>query len=648
MMGLNNSQKIVQSTPLVAQRPKRASSSSSLPKRSSSSSNGGRFVLSPKLLLSYIVIGAACFYSGIFVGAHTAIHTSESESSASAPMAIDSCKEQEDKMMDKIKRQEHRIKSLQEKLQKAKSDPQKEQPQARQAREESPAEDTQPRFPQGMQAYMGGLAAVDRLAFAKKFDVGVALDQNSKGNEQVLLLYAHPDAAPKSDPFKAAEATSNTKIPDLGEDVEMATENCDLLNLILTQPNERQQCFAFMGQYRSYHIQKFLRLPVDGGRLDRNVPLRLLNRGAQTSGRLSVKVPRKENTQDYWKTLTTYLQTLDATLETLKPFASKAASANKNNAVIVLVCNHGQSEILMNFVCVARARNVDLASVLVFATDEETRDLALGLGVNAFYDETNYGHIPKKAAGRYADRTFTAVMMAKVYCVQMTLMLDHDVLFLDVDIALYRNPLEFFHDEASGNYDIYFQDDGARGLFYAPYSANTGMYYIRNNDRTRYFINSLLLSGDLITATHSHQIALISLLNEHASLYNLKVKILSRDADEFPGGFTYHKRFDYMRNLFAGKVKPYLFHMSWTENKKNKQSFFKQMGNWYLEEKCVASTVEEITRKDKKIRRSNSHAYLAEPCCSKEPLVSCSYRDKPSVIPCKDSPPLDKGKKSFW
>jgi len=85
------------------------------------------------------------------------------------------------------------------------------------------------------------------------------------------------------------------------------------------------------------------------------------------------------------------------------------------------------------------------------------------------------------------------------------------------------------------------------------------MYFVRNNDKTRYFFNSLLLAGDLIASTHSHQIALISLLNEHASLYNLKVKILSRDSDEFPGGFTYHRRRDYMKDLFAGKVKPYLF-----------------------------------------------------------------------------------------
>ena len=56
-----------------------------------------------------------------------------------------------------------------------------------------------------------------------------------------------------------------------------------------------------------------------------------------------------------------------------------------------MVCNHGQSELLMNFVCSAKSRNLDLGSVLVFATDEETKELAEGLGLAAFFDKTVSG-----------------------------------------------------------------------------------------------------------------------------------------------------------------------------------------------------------------------------------------------------------------
>ena len=61
----------------------------------------------------------------------------------------------------------------------------------------------------------------------------------------------------------------------------------------------------------------------------------------------------------------------------------------------------------------------------------------------------------------------------------------------------YKDPLAYFHDENSPShgFDCYFQDDGSRAIFYAPFSANTGFYYVRANDRTRNFFNSLLMSG---------------------------------------------------------------------------------------------------------------------------------------------------------
>ena len=60
--------------------------------------------------------------------------------------------------------------------------------------------------------------------------------------------------------------------------------------------------------------------------------------------------------------------------------------------VIVMVCNLGQSELLLNFVCAAKSRGIDLSAVLVFATDTETKELAEGLGLTAFYDEVVCKH----------------------------------------------------------------------------------------------------------------------------------------------------------------------------------------------------------------------------------------------------------------
>ena len=242
-------------------------------------------------------------------------------------------------------------------------------------------------------------------------------------------------------------------------------------------------------------------------------------------------------------------------------------------------------------------------------------------------------------------------MFAKVVCVQLTSMLGYDLLFQDVDIVWYRNPLDYFHDVSNPfyNFDMYFQDDGAHSDRYAPMSANSGFYYVRNNDKTRYLFTALLYSGDLIVKSHSHQQALVQLMAEHSSLFGLRVKVLDREMDEFPGGWNYHSRSKmqkrYMKDLMEGKIAAAeIFHMSWTKNKDNKLKFFQQMGQWYVKKECISKSKESILGDDKSLSESS----LVDACCLADAEVVCHYRDKPSIIPCKDSDPIDKGRPSFW
>lgn len=163
------------------------------------------------------------------------------------------------------------------------------------------------------------------------------------------------------------------------------------------------------------------------------------------------------------------------------------------------------------------------------------------------------------------------------------------MLFQDVDIVWYKNPLEVFHDKNSPIhfYDMYYQDDGSHSTRYAPFAPNSGFYFVRHNDKTRHMLTSLLMSGDVVLKTFSHQQAMTAVLAEHASLFGLRVKVFSRDGDEFPGGYHFHRRGGaFLREMYEGKRHPYLFHMSWTKNKDNKLLFLKQMGEWY-DEPCL-------------------------------------------------------------
>ena len=139
--------------------------------------------------------------------------------------------------------------------------------------------------------------------------------------------------------------------------------------------------------------------------------------------------------------------------------------------------------------------------------------------------------------------------------------------------------------------------------------------------------------GDLILAASSHQAALTALLNEHVSWKGLRVKVWNRGSTtEFPGGYEYHRGKSVMkalvqRNFTSGAAaEPYIFHMSWTKNKDNKKKFFQQLGEWHIKEDCMTGF----------------------DCCLANPNITCWYRDKPSLNPCKGSPPIDKGRPSFW
>ena len=228
------------------------------------------------------------------------------------------------------------------------------------------------------------------------------------------------------------------------------------------------------------------------------------------------------------------------------------------------------------------------------------------------------------------------MMMAKVVCVQLVSMLGYSFLFQDVDLVWFKHPLEYFHN-LHDDFDLYFQDDGGHSLRYAPYSANTGFYFVRHNARTQRFFTSVLMNTDLVIQTDSHQQALIAVMNEHVSLHGLRVKVYGRDTDDFPGGFQWNQPSKvYMRKYFAGEVDPYIFHMSWTLNKDNKILYLEQFGEWWVQPQCIQN-------------KENGKALdLPATCCLAEPKFECHYRDKPSKYPCKDSPPIDKGKQSFW
>ena len=406
-------------------------------------------------------------------------------------------------------------------------------------------------FSKTISHFAQGLVRVNKNDLMTTFDFGVppnAATTADQENYDALILYNTQKSLPTDK--KVAQYTDPTKpLPILSASA--ATENCDTMNVVLMDnPSNTRQCFALIGgQYESYHIQRWMRRPDHIGKLDPTQSLKFTSRGWTAAGKYEFPPPGQGAVTHHQEKLFTYLTEAKNIKARLKSILERMGQ----KTVIVLTSNHGQSELLMNFACSARARGFDLKNVLIFPTDHETKLLSEGLGLTTFYEETIMASVPKKEAKFYGDSVFTSVMFAKVVCVQLVNELGYDLLFQDVDVVWYKDPLTYFHDTTLPQFDLYFQDDGSRQERYAPYSANTGFYYVRSNDKTRHFFRHLLYSADLIEAWKSHQQVLIALLAEHNSLMGLTVKIFAKQTDEFPGGLHYHRKVNVMKKLMQGQ-----------------------------------------------------------------------------------------------
>ena len=228
---------------------------------------------------------------------------------------------------------------------------------------------------QGVGRYAVAMSRVSKQEFTDTYDMGVPLDPPSAGAEDVLIMYSNDKAMPSN------FGNDPNVIPELS--MPEAVEHCEYMNIVLTDHGRRKQCIVIVPQYESFHIQKWMRIDTHG-KLNSALPLRMVSRGHTDKGRDNFAPPYLENTRQHWTMLSRYFDTVDEVLAELKP---KLESIAVDNTVIVMVCNFGQSELLMNFVCAANRNNLDLGNIIVFTTDQETTDIAESLGLTAFYDE---------------------------------------------------------------------------------------------------------------------------------------------------------------------------------------------------------------------------------------------------------------------
>ena len=234
-----------------------------------------------------------------------------------------------------------------------------------------------------------GAARTNTRLFTQTYDTGIPYDDSSV--QDVLILYSEPQSLPSNLRALTMEAQDHG-IPELS--AEQATQNCDLMNVLYVQRSGgERQCLAILGHYEDSTIfsKTFMRVKKQNDSeettrvRDATEILRHVGQGvSRRTGDDFYKPPSLSDTQFHYQMMRRFLKYYDQVILDVKKIASRIA---KQNTVVAITTNKGYSDLLMNFVCQARSRGINLNNVLVFATDQETKNLAEGMGLAAYYGE---------------------------------------------------------------------------------------------------------------------------------------------------------------------------------------------------------------------------------------------------------------------
>lgn len=247
---------------------------------------------------------------------------------------------------------------------------------------------------------------------------------------------------------------------------------------------------------------------------------------------------------------------------------------NRKNVVLVMMVNRGFMEMFLNWVASCDFHGIDPRPwSVVFALDAESGRQVEELGFAVHVETGSYGEQPSEAVRKFGDDDFARLMFAKTAVVQDVLLLDFDVLFQDVDVVWKKDPFEHLLQAAESGCDAQFMFDGPNA-FHGPVHANSGFFFLRNNEQSRVFWGQVLENYSRILAYRSQQKVVNEVLVSR-SHEGLNFSILTEQ--DYANGHLFCE--DKPLQL---PEDPFVVHCSWTRNIQQKIEKYKNAGLWFL------------------------------------------------------------------
>jgi hypothetical protein len=259
-------------------------------------------------------------------------------------------------------------------------------------------------------------------------------------------------------------------------------------------------------------------------------------------------------------------------------------SMQPGDSVVVMVVNDGEIDLLFNYFCSVKRYGLSylIQRIIVFTSSMELVSIIESTGALAVHD-IHFGFVSRGASYGYLDNIFVDMMWYKTFSTYLLLRLGYNVLFQDVDVVWFRDPFRYITQltKVKPRIDAFFSDDGQRTLRYSPFYANSGFFYMVSSERTKFLTWSIISAFNTLQATGSHQNVLTMRLLESLDMVKFHFKILP--LSNFPSGIMLHHNETYMTGIKNGDEKPYIFHMCWTQGKKDKLKYLKKVGMWHLD-----------------------------------------------------------------
>ncbi|MCK5359775.1 MAG: hypothetical protein KAJ95_04070 [Gammaproteobacteria bacterium] len=245
----------------------------------------------------------------------------------------------------------------------------------------------------------------------------------------------------------------------------------------------------------------------------------------------------------------------------------------EGRAVVIMAFNSGFSSLFINWVRSCELNKLVVRErAIIFAMDEESKDIAENEGFHVCYDKNSRVLSEIGQSERYGDGEFKKHMFFQNSIIRDMLAMDCEFLFQDVDLVWRASPFEYFENNESQ--DIEFMYDGHNPR-HGPLCANTGFMYFRPHQSTISFWEIIYHNYDRVIQYSSQQ----QPLNKYLGVLQnkaLNINILPQDI--FSNGHLFGP--DPEKNYLTEKAK--VIHCSWTLNLEQKLRKYKNNKLWFV------------------------------------------------------------------